>query len=78
MTIIKTNSYHLLSTYVSGTVLHTLHINLMEDSYYPHFMRSKLRHGEVEEVPHGRAARKGWDLGMNPGPPNFESVYLST
>lgn len=59
MTIIKTNSYHLLSTYVSGTVLHTLHINLMKNSYYPHCMWSKLRHGEAEEVPHGHAAHKG-------------------
>lgn len=59
MTIIKTNSYHLLSTDVSGTVLHTLHINLMKYSYYPHFVRRKLRHGETEEVAQGHTALKG-------------------
>lgn len=58
MTIIKTNSYHLLSIYVSGTGLHTLHINLMKYSYYPHFMRRKLRHGGTEEVAQGHTALK--------------------
>lgn len=78
MTIIKTNSYHLLSTCVSGTGLHTLHINLMKDLYYPHFTRGKLRRGEAEEIHHGHAAYRGYGLGMNSSLPNFKSVYLST
>lgn len=43
MTIIKTNSYHLLNTDVSGTMLHALHINLMKYSDYPHQRGKKLR-----------------------------------
>lgn len=62
MTIIKTNNYHLLSTYVSGTVPHTLRINLIKYSYYPHFVRRKLRRGKAEEDVQGHTARKGETL----------------
>lgn len=77
MTIIKTNSYHLLITYVSGTVLYTLHINLMKYSYYPHFMRRKLRRVKTGEVPQGHASPKAQSWGTNPGRPHLKSVHVS-
>ena len=78
MTIIKTNSYHSLSAYVSGTGLPALHINLIKYSYYPHFVRRKLRRGKAEEAAQGHTAHKGETLGVNPGLPTFKSVHLST
>ena len=57
---------------MSGTVLYTLHINLMKYSYYPHFMRRKVRSGEAEEVAQGHTALKGYGVGASPGLLNHE------
>lgn len=51
MTTIKTNSSHLVSTYVSGTGLCTLHTNPMKYEDRLRFMRRKLRQGRLKMWP---------------------------
>ena len=63
---------------MSGIGLHTLHINLIKYSDYPHFGRRKLRWDKTEEAAQGHTACEGETLDVNSGLPTCKSVHLST
>ena len=63
---------------MSGIGLHTLHINLIKYSDYPHFGRRKLRWDKTEEAVQGHTACEGETLDVKSGLPTSKSVHLST